>query len=240
MYVVDHAADKVFYYELNRQFGNTTFTNESEYDYLLHEENADPTGLWLTGWLMYVADDEDDKVYAYEMGKETVRMPQYDIDDLDRVGNSDPAGITSDWRWVYVLDSVDKAIYAYEYPQTPYKTVNIEGSSEITVPENSTTTGAMFNARDPNPDLNTGATNTLASIGLFRTQTDDRIFELVRHDNDTESRLDDNFELVFRVSPRGYYEDPNYEDPKDSDPPDNVYDLIITGGSGASRTRTSR
>ena len=237
-YVVDSDADRVFQYEWH----GTSTRYLSEEDYLLHEDNADPTGLWLTGWQMFVADSDDDKIFAYEMTRTTTRMPLYDINDLDRVGNSDPAGITSDFRWIYVLDSADKMIYAYEYPEIPFKPVTVHGKSEIEVAENSTTTGEIYYAMDPNPDVNNGgATNTMASIGLLRTQTDDRIFRLIRHDNDTESRLDDYFELVFRDPNRRHYEDPNYEgpkgrdpnyeNPKDRDPTDNVYELIISGGS---------
>ena len=222
MYVVDHDAGEVFVYD-NLDGGPITFSTSSE-NYVLHEDNASPTGLWLTGAKMYVADDEDDKIFAYEMGVNEYRLPQYDINDLSRVGNSDPAGISSDWRWVYVVDSVDKTIYAYEYPETPFEPVTVHGPSEITVDENSTTTGKFYYSMDPNPDPNNdGATNTPAYIGLFNLRTDDRIFNLVHHEND-------NFELVFSVSPRGYYEDPNYEDPKDTDE-DNVYELIISGNS---------
>ena len=228
-YVVDADAGKVFEYD-NLSGGPVTHSTSSE-DYVLNPDNASPTGLWLTGWLMFVADDDDDKVYAYEMGVNEQRMPQYDINDLSRVGNSDPAGISSDWRWVYVVDSVDKTIYAYEYPETPFEPVTVHGPSEITVDENSTTTGKFYYSMDPNPDPNNdGATNTPAYIGLFNLRTDDRIFNLVHHENDAGTREDDNFELVFSVSPRGYYEDPNYEDPKDTDE-DNVYELIISGNS---------
>ena len=227
-FVVDADAGKVFEYD-NLSGGPITHSTTSE-DYVLHPDNASPTGLWLTGWLMYVADDDDDKVYAYEMGVNEQRMPQYDINDLSRVGNSDPAGISSDWRWVYVVDSEDKTIYAYEYPDIPFEPVTVHGASEISVPENSTTTEEFYYSMDPNPDTNTGVTNTRDYIGLYNLRTDDRIFELVHHGSDTETREDDNFELVFSVSPRGYYEDPNYEDPKDTDK-DNVYELIISGGS---------
>ena len=231
MYVVDHDAGEVFVYD-NLDGGPITFSTSSE-NYVLHEDNASPTGLWLTGAKMYVADDEDDKIFAYEMGVNEYRLPQYDINDLSRVGNSDPAGISSDWRWVYVVDSVDKTIYAYEYPESPFEPVTVVGVSATSVPENSTTTGEFYYAMDPNPHTNTGATNTRAYIGLYNLRTDDRIFELVHHgsgEDDTETREDDNFELVFSVSPRGYYEDPNYEDPKDTDE-DNVYELIISGNS---------
>ena len=230
-YVVDSDADRVFQYEWH----GTSTRYLSEEDYLLHEDNADPTGLWLTGWQMFVADSDDDKIFAYEMTRTTTRMPLYDINDLDRVGNSDPAGITSDFRWIYVLDSADKMIYAYEYPEIPFKPVTVHGKSEIEVAENSTTTGEIYYAMDPNPDVNNGgATNTMASLGLYHLQSDDRYFYIVPLE-------DGYFELVFRDPNRRYYEDPNYEgpkgrdpnyeNPKDRDPTDNVYELIISGGS---------
>ena len=65
---------------------------------------------------------------------------------------------------------------------------------------------------------------------MFRTGADDRIFGLVHEGDSLETREIEDFELVFRKSYRGYYENPNFEDPKDADK-DNVYELIIRGGS---------
>ncbi len=237
MYVVDNSADKVFFYIRDRDprsgSSTSTFTHVPDQDYVLDAENTDPAGLWLTGWLMYVSDSHADKVFAYEMehvdsSQKAVRMPEYDIDDLDQVGNSDPAGITSDERFVYVLDSVDKAIYAYEYPDVPFEPVTIKGASIVTVPENSTTTDEKYYAMDPN-----ATSGTKSNVGLFRTLTDDRIFKLEHLGSSDENgliRIYDDFELVFWDSPLDCSTDPDFEDPKDVDK-DNVYELILTGGN---------
>ena len=237
MYVVDNSADKVFFYIRDRDprsgSSTSTFTHVPDQDYVLDAENTDPAGLWLTGWLMYVSDSHADKVFAYEMehvdsSQKAVRMPEYDIDDLDQVGNSDPAGITSDERFVYVLDSVDKAIYAYEYPDVPFEPVTIKGASNVTVPENSTTTDEKYYAMDPN-----ATSGTKSNVGLFRTLTDDRIFKLEHlgsSDVNGLIRIYDDFELVFWDSPLDCSTDPDFEDPRDVDK-DNVYELILTGGN---------
>ena len=235
MYVVDNSANRVFNYRRDRDFGSSTstFTHVPDQDYVLDAENTAPSGLWLTGWLMYVSDSHADKVFAYEMAhvdssKKAVRMPEYDIDGLDRVGNTDPAGITSDWRFVYVLDSEDKAIYAYEYPDVPFEPVTIRGASEVTVPENSTTTDEKYYAMDPN-----ATSGKKSSVGLFRTLTDDRIFKLEHlgsSDVNGLIRIYNDFELVFWDSHLDCSTDPDFEDPKDVDK-DNEYELILTGGN---------
>ena len=237
MYVVDNSADKVLFYIRDRDprsgSSTSTFTHVPDQDYVLDAENTDPAGLWLTGWLMYVSDSHADKVFAYEMehvdsSQKAVRMPEYDIDDLDQVGNSDPAGITSDERFVYVLDSENKAIYAYEYPDVPFEPVTIKGASNVTVPENSTTTDEKYYAMDPN-----ATSGTKSNVGLFRTLTDDRIFKLEHLGSSDENgliRIYDDFELVFWDSPLDCSTDPDFEDPRDVDK-DNVYELILTGGN---------
>ena len=232
IYVVDNSADKIFYYLRDRQYGSSTstFTHTPENDYVLDEENTGPAGLWLNGWSMYVSDSDADKVFAYVMEHDgdtnrAVRKPELDIDDLALVGNSDPAGITTGYIWVFVLDSVDRAIYAYEQPDVPYEPVTIHGISEITVAENSTTTGKTYHAMDPNM-----ASGTRSQVGLFRTLTDDRIFKLQHLGSDGPPTVYGDFELAFWDSPEDCSRNPNYEEPRDTDG-DNVYDLILSGGT---------
>ena len=216
LYVVDSTDDSVFYYEQDRDFGGSTssFTHLPEWDYHLHEDNADPTGLWLTGWLMFVADDEDDKVYAYDMvaTSSPARMPQFDVNGLSTKGNTEAAGIWSDFGWIYVLDSAGRTIHGYEYPDIPFKPVQVSAtSSYVRIPENSTTTGVIFEVEDTNDRFEELREN-ITSLSLYRLNADDRIF-----------KIKGGKELAFS-------EPANYEAPRDADR-NNVYELIITGRS---------
>ena len=223
IYVVDNDEGKIFYYQYDERAGITSFTHAPEEDYPLDPENADPTGFWQTGWLMYVADDEDDKIYAYEMDRRVGRTPQYDVEGLARKGNTDVAGIWSDFIWMYVVDSVDMMIYAYRYPKTPFEPVTVTGSSAISVEENSTTTDEDYEGTEPDPVRNASSTYVSPQLGVYGLQSDDRLFSF---DRGTQlSTSTSQFELLFR---EGRWA--NFEDPVDADK-DNVYDLIIRGST---------
>ncbi len=234
VYIVDSDANNVFYYHYNNTPpGSTTtgFTHFPESD-LDIKETKSPTGLFFNTFRMFVADDQDDKIYAYgdhpgELG--FLRAPEHDVNDLDRVGNSDPAGVWVDYTWVYVVDSEDKKIYAYEYPKNPYEPIEIDGPAYLEVPENSTTTGGLFTAKDPNPrDFGAeGATNSRAFLGVDTPHASERIFDLERTRNISSSTAE--FELKFSTSYFRHCEDPNFENPKDADK-DNIYEMLIVGG----------
>ena len=232
VYIVDSDANKVFYYHYNNT-GSTTpgFTHFPESDLPLHIENTSPTGLFFNTFRMFVADDQDDKIYAYgeHPGEEGIRRaPEHDVNDLDRVGNSDPAGVWVDYTWVYVVDSVGKKIYAYEYPDYPYEPMEINGPAYLTVPENSTTTGGLFTATDPNPrDFGDTATRSRAHLGIDTPHASERIFDLEKTNNISSSKAE--FELKFSTNYIRHCEDPNFENPKDANK-DNIYEMLIVGG----------
>ena len=62
---------------------------------------------------MWVADWNDDKLYAYKMSDKT-RDAAKDFDTLKAAGNADPTGIWSKGTTMWVADSVDGKIYAYK------------------------------------------------------------------------------------------------------------------------------
>jgi len=221
IHVVDANADHVFRY-IKRDGGAYVYDSDSPEDYDLHADNESPTGIFFDSYTMFVADDQDDKVYAYEYVAPggLVDRPHLDVNDLYRVGNSDPAGVWADYSWVYVVDSVDKKIYAYEYPDRPFEPIQISGPSYISVEENSTTTGEIFTAMDPNPHHNPNATSSWALLGVHHALTDHLIFGLDKTEEGSSSTAE--FELVF-------IEPANYEDPKDRNPQDNIYELLIKG-----------
>ena len=232
VYIVDSDADKIFYYHYDKSPGSTStgFTHVPEHD--LHiPETTSPTGLFFDTFTMYVADEQDDKIYAYRdypLGEGGFKpAPDYDINDLDRVGNEDPAGVWVDYTWVYVVDSEDKKIYAYEYPRHPYSPMIISGPPSITIPENSTTTGRIFTATDPNPRDFGHPTRSRASLRVHTVHTGHTIFDLDKTRDISTSTAE--FELIFSTSSLRYYEDPNYENPKDANE-DNIYELLIQGG----------
>ena len=104
--------------------------------------NDKPRGIWSDGDTMWVADDSDDKIYAYDMATKG-RVPSLDIDTLAAAGNTTPAGIWSDGDTMWVLDNgslgpplVDGKIFAYKMVDDP------------ATPENE------FGARDAGEDFN--------------------------------------------------------------------------------------
>ncbi len=81
-------------------------------DILIIADNRDPAGIWSDGLTMWVADGDEDEIYAYRMsGKQ--RVSGSDFDTQDAVGNNDPAGLHSDGATMWVADGEDKKIYAY-------------------------------------------------------------------------------------------------------------------------------
>ena len=69
-------------------------------------------GIWSDGETLWVADTEDDKLYAYELAG-GARDESKDFDTLSAAGNQDPVGIWSDGETMWVADSEDDMIYAY-------------------------------------------------------------------------------------------------------------------------------
>ena len=85
-----------------KEFGNS----------LYRANNHEPRGLWSDWTTMWVADDYDDKLYAYDLEDKT-RVPAKDFNGLRAAGNHDPAGIWSDGATLWVADIEDDKIYAY-------------------------------------------------------------------------------------------------------------------------------
>ena len=138
IYVVDSEAHKIFGYVVQ---GNSR-TLET---YVLTKENADPTGIWASGDIMWVADVEDGKLYAYDMYPTQDHLPESDVNGI--TGN--PAGVWSDYSQIYVLDSVSLDIFGYKMPSRNYSPHIITGRSYVEYPENGTDYVGTYEARDP-------------------------------------------------------------------------------------------
>ncbi len=91
---------------------------------LKSNDNSDPRGIWANETTIWVADSEDDKLYAYtistklrDAGKdiplvETQEESPTDL-ELKSNDNSAPRGIWSDETTMWVADSEDDKLYAY-------------------------------------------------------------------------------------------------------------------------------
>ena len=74
--------------------------------------NDQPWGIWSDWVTMWVADYEDDKIYAYDL-KTKERRDNLDFNTLRAAGNELPQSIWSDGETMWVLDRDDGRVYAY-------------------------------------------------------------------------------------------------------------------------------
>ena len=86
-------------------------TNELDDFELNSADNSNISGLWASADYFYVADTNDDKIYAYDRANSNAYDSSADIRLRD--GNGDPQGIWSDGTIIWVADSRDAYIYAY-------------------------------------------------------------------------------------------------------------------------------
>ena len=75
--------------------------------------NNNPVGIWSDGTTMWVADTEDDKIYAYDMATKA-RDAGKEFNTLASEGNNNPEGIWSNGTTMWVVDYGDDKIYAYD------------------------------------------------------------------------------------------------------------------------------
>ena len=73
-------------------------------------DNADANGIWTDGTTMWVADNADDKVYAYKMSDGS-RDATKDYDNLSHIAI--PRGIWSDGTTMWIADASSDKIYAH-------------------------------------------------------------------------------------------------------------------------------
>ena len=75
---------------------------------------TDPSGIWSDGTTMWVADDSNDTIYAYDLATGE-RNSDLDIDTLDDAGNDKPGGLWSDGTTMWVADGWNEMISIYAY-----------------------------------------------------------------------------------------------------------------------------
>ena len=80
-------------------------------------DNHRPVALWSDGVTIWVSDDQDDKLYAYDLATGD-RAAGLDFETLAPAGNSSPKGIWSDGATMWVADNEDRLMYRYPMPQS--------------------------------------------------------------------------------------------------------------------------
>ena len=85
-------------------------SRDSGSDFTLGAANGYPTGIWSDGTTMWVADFEDDKLYAYRMSD---RSRDSGRDFTLDAANGSPVGIWSDGTTMWASDFSDGKLYAY-------------------------------------------------------------------------------------------------------------------------------
>ena len=106
---------KLVLYDYNKSIqGNFTGIRDygKDFNTLSGAGNSRPTGIWSDGTTMWVADFDDDKIYAYNLSTKA-RDSSKDFNTLSAAGNTDPVGIWSDGTTMWVADNGDDKLFAY-------------------------------------------------------------------------------------------------------------------------------
>ena len=137
--------------------GTATFTTPplakgrdggQDFNTLNAANNDSPMGIWSNGATMWVADDTDGKLYAYNAATKA-RDAAKDFNTLQAAGNTKPTGLWSDGATIWVADSDDAKLYAYQLP--PRLTVSSIAASTATLTL-ANRTGAWHYQADSGPD----------------------------------------------------------------------------------------
>ena len=111
LYVLDDDDRQVYVYRLDEDNSNNHGDRVTSREFTLDSTNADGRGIWSNGTTVWVADQDDDKLYAYTLSNGNRDSGR----DIDLLGNNDdPSAIWSDRTTVWVLDWVDLHVYAYD------------------------------------------------------------------------------------------------------------------------------
>ena len=93
----------------------TDVDRDADKDIDLDTANADPTGIWSDGVTIWVADDDDDTLYAYTLETGS-RDRSKDFTDPRDAGNTSPFGLWSDGVTMWGADSDDAKLFSYTLP----------------------------------------------------------------------------------------------------------------------------
>ncbi len=107
---------------------------DKDFNTLSAAGNDAPKGLWSDGITLWVADWEDEKIYAYTLSTKA-RDPDKDFNTLHAAGNNSPQGLWSDGITLWVADYGDDKIYAYTLstkardPDKDFNTLSAAGNN---------------------------------------------------------------------------------------------------------------
>ena len=93
-------------------------------DFDLVSTNTAPRGIWSDGETIWVADNEDDKLYAYNLVDGRRLASSSDFNTLKAAGNEQPRGLWSDGQTMWISDNGDDKIYAYNLSSTSHVSTN--------------------------------------------------------------------------------------------------------------------
>ena len=115
LWVVDPGAKAVYPYPIPPTTANQgpSRSFHRDLDDLSDAGNANPLGIWAGEGIIWVADNNDDKIYAYNFSTKE-RHAEKDFDGLNLAGNNDPYGVWSDGSTMWVADREDGNVYAYD------------------------------------------------------------------------------------------------------------------------------
>ena len=139
MWVANNVDEKIYAYNLAAESirsADRTRVSSKEFNTLSDAGNNDPRGLWSDGTTMWVADNDDNKIYAYNLSTKA-RDAAKDINTLSGAGNTEIRGLWSDGTTMWVVDRTDAKVYAYNLSskaQVPSKDINSLGGVGNTDP----------------------------------------------------------------------------------------------------------
>ena len=91
-----------------------TGSGVEEREFALAERNSDARGIWSDGETMWVLDDRNDALFAYDIASGDL-LAEYELD----AANDDPRGIWSDGVTFWVSNHDPKRLFAYRVPVLP-------------------------------------------------------------------------------------------------------------------------
>ena len=128
MWVADYGDDKIYAYRMTDDPATTATeygTRDTSKEFNLADstdealDNGSAYGIWSDGTTMWVADNADNKLYAYRMTEDhATTATEYGTRDTSKEfnlhdDNDGPRGIWSDGTNMWVVDIIDYKLYAY-------------------------------------------------------------------------------------------------------------------------------
>ncbi len=106
---------------------------EDDFNGLRGAGNSHPTGIWSDGTTMWVVDERDHKIYAYDLATKA-RVPSKDIPGINEDNHNDsPGGLWSDGETIWVSDYFwGRGIFAYDLSTGSRQRSNDKGYSTWT------------------------------------------------------------------------------------------------------------